>query len=156
MKMIDILKQELKDGMTIENDRELSDKYKLVIVYDGMKAPVVLGKTCAPGCEREVCRKTIDTALSTMYVNSGNLVEAKKWLDGEFWKETGEDGYKRVNNDTWICNQIEEFVDELSKNREKVATRVVSETEDYYSFLRGVDYVLDTIKYYLYDDGESR
>ena len=52
MKMIDILKRELKEGMTIENDRELSDKYKLVIVYDGMKVPVVLSKTCAPGCEK--------------------------------------------------------------------------------------------------------
>ena len=104
VKMIDILKQELKDGMSIENNRELSDKYKLTIVYDGMKALVVLPKACAPGCEREVCRKTIDTALSTMYVNAGNLTEAKKWLDGEFWHESNEYNYKRVNNDTWICN----------------------------------------------------
>ena len=88
MKMIDILKRELKEGMTIENDRELSDKYKLVIVYDGMKAPVVLSKTCAPECEKEVCRKAIDTALSTMYVNVGNLAEAKKWLNGEFWTDS--------------------------------------------------------------------
>ena len=88
MRMIDILKKELKEGMTIENDRELSDKYKLTIVYDGMKAPVVLVKACAPGCEKKICRKAIDTALSTMYINAGNLSEAKRWLDGEFWKES--------------------------------------------------------------------
>lgn len=118
MKMIDILKQELKEGMTIENDRELSDKYKLTIVYDGMYAPVVLYKTCAPGCEKELCRKVIDTAMSTMYVNVGNLAEAKKWLDGEFWKNIDDgSGYRRVNNDTWICNQIE---DKLKQWKEEI------------------------------------
>ena len=152
MKMIDVLKNELKNDMSIGTEKELSSKWKVTILYNGMQSTIDLPKTCTPGCEKEVCRKAIDTALSTMYVNAGNLTEAKKWLDGEFWKEHNEDIYKRVNNDTWICNQIEGFVDELSKNREKVATRVVSETEDYYSFLRGVDYVLDTIKYYLYDE----
>lgn len=150
MKMIDILKQELKEGMTIENDRELRDKYKLTIVYDGMYAPVVLYKTCAPGCEKELCRKVIDTAMSTMYVNVGNLAEAKKWLDGEFWKETDGDTYKRVNNDTWICNQIEELIEGLTKDRENIAKQI-PDTSDYYSFLDGFDYVLDRIKYILYE-----
>lgn len=150
MKMIDILKQELKEGMTIENDRELSDKYKLTIVYDGMYAPVVLYKTCAPGCEKELCRKVIDTAMSTMYVNVGNLAEAKKWLDGEFWKETDGDTYNRVNNDTWICNQVEELIEGLTKDRENIAKQI-PDTSDYYSFLDGFDYVLDRIKYILYE-----
>jgi hypothetical protein len=156
MKMIDVLNRELKEGMSINTEKEMCSKWKATISYDGMQSTVDLPKVCTPGCEKEVCRKAIDTALSTMYVNVGNLAEAKRWLDGEFWKETSEDCYKRVNNDTWICNQIEEFVDELSKNRENVAKGVVSGTEDYYSFLRGVDYVLDIIKYYLYDDGESQ
>lgn len=151
MKMIDVLKRELKGGMSISAEKELGSKWKVTIIFNEMQSTIDLPKTCTPGCEQEVCRKAIDTALSTMYVNTGNLTEAKKWLNGEFWKESDEDGYKRVNNDTWICNQIEEFVDELSKNKENVAQKTVSETEDYYSFLRGVDYVLDTIKYFLYN-----
>lgn len=151
MKMIDVLKNELKRDMSIGTEKELSSKWKVTILYNGMQSTIDLPKTCTPGCEKEVCRKAIDTALSTMYVNAGNLTEAKKWLDGEFWKEPNEDICKRVNNDTWICNQIEEFVDEVSKNREQVAMRVVSETDDFYSFLRGVDYVIDTLKYFLYD-----
>lgn len=155
MKMIDVLKNELKSNMSIGTEKELSSKWKVTILYNGMQSTIDLPKTCTPGCEKEVCRKAIDTALSTMYINAGNLLEAKKWLDGEFWEDTDEDGYKRVNNDTWICNQIEEFVDELSKNREDIALRIVSETEDYYSFLRGLDYVLDTIKYFLYNEEEQ-
>lgn len=151
MKMIDILKRELKDGMTIENDRELSDKYKLTIVYHGMAAPVVLSKTCAPGCEREVCRKTIDTALSTMYVNSGNLAEAKKWLDGEFWKETSEDGYKRVNNDTWICNQIE---DKLKQWKEEIKkSKSINHWEDQEfedAHIMGMEEIISDIERILY------
>lgn len=91
MKMIDILKQELKSGMSVESEKELSNKWKIVITYNGMKASVDLPKACTPSAEKEVCRKTIDTALSTMYVNAGNLVEAKKWLDGEFWKDFDKD-----------------------------------------------------------------
>jgi len=151
MKMIDILKQELKEGMTIENDRELSDKYKLTIVYDGMKAPVVLAKTCAPGCEREVCRKIIDTALSTMYVNSGDLVEAKKWLDGEFWKETGEDGYKRVNNDTWICNQIEDKLKQWKEEIKKSKSTNHWEDQEFEdAYIMGMEEIISDIERILY------
>lgn len=154
MKMIDILKQELKEGMTIKDYKELSNKYKVSLSYNGMEASTELSKTCMPGCEKEVCRNAIDDAVSTMYVNAGDLVEARKWLYGECWDECDNNGYKRVNNDTWICNQIEELVDELFKNKEDIGKRVISETEDYYSFLHGFDYVLEKVKYILYNQGE--
>ena len=38
-------------------------------------------------------------------------------------------------------------IKEFAQNRESIALRTVSEAEDYYSFLKGFDYVLDTIKY---------
>jgi hypothetical protein len=44
---------------------------------------------------------------------------------------------------------IEEHIEYLIKNRENIALRNVSETEDYYSFLRGFDYVIDNLKYIL-------
>ena len=86
--MIDILKRELKSGMAINAEKELSSKWKVTISYEGMQSAIDLPKTCTPGCEKELCRKVIDTALSTMYINAGNLAEAKKWLNGEFWKKS--------------------------------------------------------------------
>ena len=54
-----------------------------------------------------------------------------------------------------ICTQqsIIEHIDYLVKNKEDIALRNVSATEDYHSFLRGFDYAIDSIKYIL---GEER
>ena len=84
--MFEIMKDTLQDGMEIVNDRELSNKFKFCITYKGMQAPTELPKTTAPGCEVEVCKKAIDNAISTMYINAGNIEDAKKWLDGDMWK----------------------------------------------------------------------
>lgn len=46
---------------------------------------------------------------------------------------------KRENQD------LRELVNNLEKNREKIASGI-SESYDYYSFLSGFDYVLDEIK----------
>ena len=83
--MFEILKDTLQSGMEIKNERELSNKWKFSIAYDGMQAATELPKTTAPGHEVEVCKTSINNAMSTMYINAGNLVEAKAWLDGERW-----------------------------------------------------------------------
>ena len=59
---------------------------------------------------------------------------------------------ERQNNSSWCCDKIEELVKHFTKNRESIALNAVSETEDYCSFLRGFDYVLEEIKYILYDE----
>lgn len=59
---------------------------------------------------------------------------------------------ERKNNSTWCCNEIESLIEEFAQKRELIALNNVSETEDYYSFLRGFDYVIDAIKYILYDE----
>lgn len=53
-----------------------------------------------------------------------------------------------------ICTKqsIMEHIDYLAKNREDIALGWVSETEDYYSFLRGFDYVIDSLKYILNEE----
>ena len=61
---------------------------------------------------------------------------------------------ERVNNSSWCCDRIEELIKEFNQNRETIALNNVSETEDYYSFLRGFDYVLNAINYILYDDAQ--
>lgn len=152
MKMIDVLKNELKSDMSIGTEKELSSKWKVTILYNGMQSTIDLPKTCTPGCEKEVCRKAIDTALSTMYVNEGNLAEAKKWLDGEFWKNIDdESGYRRVNNDTWICNHIE---DKLKQWKEKIKkSKSINHWEDQAfedAYVMGMEEIISDIERILY------
>lgn len=135
MKMIDVFKNELKRDMSIGTEKELSGKWKVTILYNGMESTIDLPKTCTPGCEKEVCRKAIDTALSTMYINAGNLTEAKRWLDGEFWKEDAAKGQEVT---------IREFINILKESRNQIAMNISCDI-DYYSFLKGFDYVLDEI-----------
>lgn len=120
--MFEIMKDTLQDGMEIVNDRELSNKFKFCITYKGMQAPTELPKATAPGCEVEVCKKAIDNAISTMYINAGNLEEAKKWLDGNMWKEeiklTREQELliaawkllNKQNESAYVLNMLEETV----------------------------------------------
>lgn len=61
-------------------------------------------------------------------------------------------GKERTNNSSWCCDRIEELIKEFAQNRESIALNNVSATEDYYSFIKGFDYVLDAIKYVLYDE----
>lgn len=88
--MVDIFKKELQDGMEIVKCKEMANVYKITLSYDGMTGTCELSKMCAPNAEKSLCRKSIDTAISGMYINAGNLTEAKLWLDGEKWNVTNE------------------------------------------------------------------
>ena len=88
--MIDIFKKELQDGMEIVKCKEMANVYKITLSYNGMTGTCELSKMCAPNAEKSLCRKSIDTAISGMYINAGNLTEAKLWLDGEKWNVTNE------------------------------------------------------------------
>lgn len=79
--MLDVLKQNMMDGLTIQSVKELSNKYKLCLSYDGHKANVELPKTCVPGAENDVAQHTIITAMSTIYFNIGDYQMSKHWLD---------------------------------------------------------------------------
>lgn len=50
-----------------------------------------------------------------------------------------------------ICTKqsIKEHMDYLVKNRNEIVLNNMSETEDFYSFLRGFDYAISSIKYIL-------
>ena len=98
--MIDIFKKELQDGMEIVKCKEMANVYKITLSYDGMTGTCELSKMCAPNAEKSLCRKSIDTAISGMYINAGNLTEAKLWLDGEKWN---------------VANEKKEFVIELTE-----------------------------------------
>lgn len=115
MSMIEIFKDTLQEGMEITACKEYASKYKVTLSYKGMTGNCELGKTCAPKQEKSFCRKAIDTIVSGMYINAGNLEEAKAWLEGERWnieetkntsiseetKEVLEDILKRIDNEVW-------------------------------------------------------
>lgn len=115
MSMIDIFKDTLQKGMVITNCKELSNRYKITLMYEGMEGTCELNKMCVPNSERALCRKAIDTAISGMYINIGNLLEAKAWLNGERWtdeetkaasisketRETLEDILEKIDCDVW-------------------------------------------------------
>ena len=62
-----------------------------------MQAATELPKTTTPGHEIEVCKSSINNAMSTMYINAGNLVEAKVWLDGERWNIDADEKKIRIS-----------------------------------------------------------
>lgn len=83
--MINVLKSVLQDGMEIEKVKEMANEYRVTLKYKGMTGNCSVSKMCSPGNEKSLCMKSIDTAISGMYINAGNLEEAKAWLDGERW-----------------------------------------------------------------------
>lgn len=115
MSMIEIFKDTLQEGMEITACKEYASKYKVTLSYKGMIGNCELGKTCAPKQEKSFCRKTIDTIVSGMYINAGNLEEAKAWLEGERWnieetkntsiseetKEVLENIIERIDKEVW-------------------------------------------------------
>lgn len=83
--MINVLKSVLQDGMEIEKVKEMANEYKVTLKYKGMTGNCSVSKMCSPGNEKSLCMKSVDTAISGMYINAGNLSEAKAWLDGKRW-----------------------------------------------------------------------
>ena len=83
--MINVLKSVLQNGMEIEKVKEMANEYRVTLKYKGMTGNCSVSKMCTPGNEKSLCMKSIDTAISGMYINVGNLAEAKAWLDGERW-----------------------------------------------------------------------
>lgn len=106
MSMIDIFKDVLQEGMEISKCKELSDKYKITLLYDGTSAACELYKLCTPGNERSLCMQSIDNAMSSMYINNGDLKEAEAWLHGERWD---------CDNENEVDNTMNDIIEYLDK-----------------------------------------
>ena len=79
--LLDYLKEQLVEGLTIKEVKETNSKYTVCFEYDGGEAKADLPKSCAPGYHREVCDTAIITAVSSIYFCRGNYKVAKMWLD---------------------------------------------------------------------------
>lgn len=95
--MIDIFKETLQDGMEIVKFKEMANVYKITLSYNGMIGTCDLSKMCAPKSEKSLCKQAINTAVSGMYINAGNLAEAKEWLDGNKWDLEDNDNLSEKN-----------------------------------------------------------
>lgn len=85
MDILDVFEDTLQDGMEITKCKELSNKYKLTLSYNGISSSCEINKLCTPGNEKSLCMQAIDNAMSSMYLGIGNLKEAESWLHGERW-----------------------------------------------------------------------
>ncbi len=109
MEMIEVLKSILQPGMEISNIKEYASKTKFTLTYRGMsqdKCEIL--NTCTPGNEKDFCRSVINTIVSGMYINTGNLKEAEAWLHGERWNDTQD-----IQPVTNIRDKIIEYISEL-------------------------------------------
>lgn len=111
MDMLDVFKDTLQSGMIISKCKELSNKYKITLEYNGMQGSCELNKLCSPGNEKSLCMQAINTAISSMYIDNGNIQEAKAWLHGERWNNA-----KTVNDDfPDMREKVKEYIGELEK-----------------------------------------
>lgn len=79
--MLDILKENLIEGLTIKSVKETNLKYIVRFEFEGHEANADLPKSCIPGYHNEVVTEAIITVMSTIYCNRGDFVKAKQWLD---------------------------------------------------------------------------
>lgn len=79
--MLDILNERLVEGLSIKSIKETNNKYKICFEYEGEEVKAELPKSCTPGCHNEVADNAIITAMSTIYLNRGDMNSAKIWLD---------------------------------------------------------------------------
>ena len=88
--MVDILESQVSliEGLEIVKCRELSSYYKVILSYNGINAKESkLDKMCAVGKEIQFVRFFIETAITGVLLDKGNMIEAKKWLNHEVWNE---------------------------------------------------------------------
>lgn len=84
MTMLEIFKETAK-GLPVELNvlsvRDGYSKSKLRVEHGGIETTVELHKTCAPGEERNYCWYAVTTAMSAIYLSSGNIPKARLWMD---------------------------------------------------------------------------
>lgn len=82
--MMEYVRQNLPSGATIENIKKRGGRYLFDIVYDEKRAKATYSPALiSPGHYSEAARMVIRTALTGIYLESGDIEAAKKWRDWE-------------------------------------------------------------------------
>lgn len=107
MNMLDILKERLPENLSIVSYKEKPSKFIVLFDYRGDRFNGEVPKTCTPGRESEVCDFTIQTAMTTMCLNKGDLEEVVKWKDyAKTAKKMGRS--KEVNCGVYTDEELED------------------------------------------------
>lgn len=113
MNILDVFKNTMQDGMEITKCKELSNKYKLTLSYNGMSATCELNKMCTPGNEKSLCMQAIDNAMSSMYLDKRDLREAEAWLHGERWNLNKDKSQDDLMPD--MREKVKEYISEIQE-----------------------------------------
>lgn len=106
MNMLDILKERLPENLSIVSYKEKPSKFLVLFDYRGDRFNGEVPKTCTPGRESEVCDFSIQTAMTTMCLNKGDLEEVMKWKDyAKTAKKTG--SVKGVSRGVYTGEELE-------------------------------------------------
>lgn len=84
MKMLEIFKETVKESpveLRILSAKEAYTKSTLRVEYKGAETTVELRNTCTPGEEKNYCWYVLATAMSSIYLNAGDVKRGKLWLD---------------------------------------------------------------------------
>lgn len=113
MDILEVFKETLQEGMEITKCKELLNKYKLTLSYNGMSASCEINKLCTPGNEKSLCMQAIDNTMSSMYINSGDLREAEAWLHGERWNLNESKSQNSLMPD--MREKVKEYISEIQE-----------------------------------------
>lgn len=81
MTMLEIMKERVPAGVDIINVAEKPSKYELILFVDGEKVSCWVPKACTPGSAETVVDFAICTTMIGLYLERGDLKNAKKWKD---------------------------------------------------------------------------
>lgn len=84
MTMIDIFKKTLSElpvELEILKAKEFGSKWKLTMGFRGTQTSVELSKACTPNEAENYCWQVVATAMSSLYMNLGDLQKARLWLN---------------------------------------------------------------------------
>lgn len=61
--------------------KEYNDKHRLTVRYGEATTKIELRKAVAPGAQEEYCWYAIATAMSSIYLDAGDMARTRLWLD---------------------------------------------------------------------------
>ena len=87
--MLNKFKNHLPEGVVLSSAKRQnnSKKYNITIEFEGVSGQCEVPIQVTPGMEEQVCNSALNTAMSTIWFQKGNVQEAQRWLEGKYSKQ---------------------------------------------------------------------
>lgn len=79
--LLDILKNNLPDGVKLTDERETASRFKFTLSFDGVSINGEIEKTVSPGYERSFVSRVIATCMGKISLQKGDIESCKRWLE---------------------------------------------------------------------------